>query len=85
MFLKLISSYSFNLYYKKGKDMILSDFLSCQKNYDSDPSEIIPISFNAYKILEDNRKVDECINFPLPKNKEKFLIQTCSQAKMSGT
>ena len=26
--LELISSYSFNLYYKKGKDMILSDFLS---------------------------------------------------------
>ena len=82
--LELISSYSFNLYYMKGKDMILSDFLSHQKNDDSDPSEIIPISFNAYKILEDNRKVDECINFPC-KNKEKFLIQTHSQAKMSGT
>ena len=53
----------------KGKDMILSDFLSCQKNDDSDASEIIPISFNAYKILEDNRKVDECKNFPC-KNKE---------------
>ena len=26
--LKLISSYSFNLYYMKGKDMALSDFLS---------------------------------------------------------
>ena len=26
--LKLVSSYSFNLYYMKGKDMILSDFLS---------------------------------------------------------
>ena len=26
--LQLISSYSFNLYYMKGKDMILSDFLS---------------------------------------------------------
>ena len=26
--LELISSYSFNLYYMKGKDMILSDFLS---------------------------------------------------------
>ena len=64
--------------------MILSDFLSHQKNDDSDPSEIIPISFNAYTILEDNRKVDECINFP-GKNKEKFLIQTCSQAKTSGT
>ena len=32
--------------------MILSDFLSRQKNDDSDPSEIIPISFNAYNILE---------------------------------
>ena len=82
--LELISSYSYNLYYMRGKDMILSDFLSHQKNDDSDPSEIIPISFNAYKILEDNRKVDKCINFPC-KNKEKFLIQTHSQAKMSGT
>ena len=26
--LELISSYSFNLYYMKGKDMILSNFLS---------------------------------------------------------
>ena len=26
--LELISSYSFNLYYMKGKDMILNDFLS---------------------------------------------------------
>ena len=26
--LELISSYSFNLYYMEGKDMILSDFLS---------------------------------------------------------
>ena len=29
--LELICSYSFNLYYIKGKDMILSDFLSRQK------------------------------------------------------
>ena len=29
--LELISSYSFNLYYMKGKDMILSDFLSQQR------------------------------------------------------
>ena len=32
--LDLISSYSFNLYYIKGKDMVLSDFLSRQKNDD---------------------------------------------------
>ena len=44
--LELTSSYSFNLYYMKGKDMILSDFLSTQKNNDSNPHEIISISFN---------------------------------------
>ena len=64
--------------------MILSDFLLQQKNDDSDPSEIIPISFNAYNILEENRKVNVHINFPC-KDGNKFLIQTCSQAKMSGT
>ena len=50
--LDLISSYSFNLYYKKGKDMVLSDFLSRQKNDDSNPDEIIPISFNTYKNIK---------------------------------
>ena len=58
--LELISSYSFNLYYMMGKNMILSDFLSQQKNDDSDPSEIIPLSFNAYNILEMNRNIDIC-------------------------
>ena len=64
--------------------MILSNFLSQQKNDDSDPSEIIPISFNAYNILEENRKVNVHVNSTC-KNENKFLIQTCSQAKMSGT
>ena len=77
--LELICSYSFNLYYMKGKDMILSDFLSQQKNDDSEPSEIITISFNAYRILEENGKIDVC------KNEGKFLIWTHSQAKTSGT
>ena len=31
--------------------MILSDFLSRQKHDDSDPHEIIPISFNMYNAL----------------------------------
>ena len=52
--LGLISSYSFNLYYIKGKDMILSDFLSRQKHDDSDPHDIIPISFNIHNVLHDN-------------------------------
>ena len=41
--LELISSYSFNLYYMKGKDMILSDFLSRQTHDTSNLHEIIPI------------------------------------------
>ena len=52
--LELISSYSFNLYYMKRKDMILSDFLSRQKNDDNNPHKIIPISFNMCQILDDN-------------------------------
>ena len=48
--LELLSSYSFNLYYIKGKDMVLSDFLSRQKTDDSNPLEIIPISFNMREV-----------------------------------
>ena len=70
--LELISSYSFNLYYMKGKDMILSDFLSQQNNDNSNPHEIIPISFNMCQVLDDNYY------------NEKNLIQTKSQAKSSG-
>ena len=44
--LEILKSYSFNLYYIKDKDMILSDFLSRQIEDDSNPHEIIPISFN---------------------------------------
>ena len=54
--------------------------LSQQRNDNSDPSEIIPISFNAHNILEENRDLGMC-----KKNEGKFLIQMHSQAKMSGT
>ena len=49
--LELISSYSFNLYYMRGKDMILSDFLFKQTNNDSNPHEVIPILFTMYNTL----------------------------------
>ena len=70
--LELISSYSFNLYYMRGKDMILSDFLSRQKNDNSNLHEIIPISFNMCYVLGDNYY------------NEKFPRQTRSQAKSNG-
>ena len=49
----MISSYSFNLYYIKGKDMVLSDFLSRQNNDESNSHEIIHISFSMHKVLHE--------------------------------
>ena len=43
--LELISSYSFNLYYIKGKDIVLIDFLSRQKNDGSNPFLLTCIEF----------------------------------------
>ena len=48
--LEVLSSYSFNLYYIKGKDMVLSDFLSRQLGDKSDPCQIFPISFNIKEV-----------------------------------
>ena len=75
--LEVLSSYSFNLYYIKGKDMILSDFLLRQNVYDSNPCEIIPISFNLRTVLQDKY-------YNLEGENEKYMIQTRSQMKASG-
>ena len=45
--LELLAGYCFNLYYVKGKDMILCDYLSRIAVDEGDPSEVIPIFFNA--------------------------------------
>ena len=74
--LELISSYSFNLYYMKGKDMILNDFLSRQTHDTSDPHEIIPISFNMYNSLYEIYYRDDPI--------DRYLVQTQSQTKVAG-
>ena len=66
--LELISSYSFNLYYMKGKDMILSHFLSRQTHDDSNPHEIILISFDMYKALHKTYYSIETT--------EQYLVQT---------
>ena len=51
--LELLSPYSFNLYYIKGKDMVLSNFLSRQLTDDSNPNELIPISFSLRDQVSD--------------------------------
>ena len=70
--LEVLSSYSFNLYYIKGKDMILSDFLSRQIEDDSNLHEIIPISFNTREILQENN------HNIIP---DTYMVQTRAQAK----
>ena len=75
--LELIRSYSFNFYYMKGKDMILSVFLSGQKDDYSSPNEILPISFDMYQVLEDTFYLEKFYT-------DKYLIQMHSQAKSSG-
>ena len=67
MLLELVSSYLFNLYYIKEKDMILSDFLSRQKHDDSDLHDIIPISFNMCNVLHKN-----CYNIG---KTDRYLVQ----------
>ena len=51
--LEVLSTYSFNLYYMKGKDMILSDFVSRQRVDRSNPHEITPISFDMKAELKE--------------------------------
>ena len=75
--LEVLSAYSFNLYYIKGKDMILSDFLSRQDPGDEDTKEIIPISFNMKSVLQDKY-------YNVSENEEKYMVQTRSQMKASG-
>ena len=75
--LEVLSTYSFNLYYIKGKDMILSDFLSRQNINDGDTDEIIPISFNMRTVLQDKY-------YNLDEEKEKFMVQTRLQMEASG-
>ena len=80
--LELLSPYSFNLYYIKGKDMVLSNFLSRQKMDDSNPHKLIPISF-MLKSQVDNHfyRIDNEIIQP---RNDRYLVQTRSQVKSSG-
>ena len=80
--IELLSPYSFNLYYIKGKDMVLSDFLSRQKMDDSNPHEIIPISFTLKSLV--GNQFYQINNKTSQPETSKYLIQTRSQAKSGG-
>ena len=74
--LELINLYSFNLYYMKGKIMILSDFLSRQMHDTSNPHDIIPISCNMYNALYETYYRNDSAG--------RYLVQMQSQMKVAG-
>ena len=71
-----INKFIFNLYYMKGKDMILSNILSRQTHGNSNPHEIIPISFNMYNTLYENYYSIQI--------EDRYLVQTRLQTKAKG-
>ena len=48
-----LNAFNFHLYYVKGKDMILCDFLSRIAVDEGDPMDLVPVSFNTITILQD--------------------------------
>ena len=71
--LECIASYSFNLYYVKGKYMILVDYLSHHCRCYDDPNDLIPISFHLTRPVH----IDPATPMCLP-------MLTCCSAKAVG-
>ena len=71
-----LSAYSFNLYYVKGRDMILADYLSRHRNKDLDPSELIPISFCCLSVFRSLLETEHGL--------EVYNVGTRSSIKASG-
>ena len=76
--LEILSGYAFNLYFVKGKDMKICDFLSRIDVDRGNPGEVIPISFNSFSMLNTIRKVTL-------QQANKLLIATRSSTKAEGT
>ena len=71
-----LSAYSFNLYYVKGRDMILADYLSRHRDKDLDCSELIPISFCCMKVFRSLLETEHGL--------EVYNISTRSSTKASS-
>ena len=82
--LELLSAYSINLYYIKGKDMVLSDFLSRQKSDDSNLHEIIPISFSIRNVLHKSYYRLGSLKKLTESRMDNYMVQTRAQVKSSG-
>ena len=61
--LQRLARFYFHLYYVKGKDMILCDFLSRIKADNSDPHGLIPIAFNYIEHVTHPTCEFQAVNF----------------------
>ena len=75
--LEILSGYAFNLYFVKGKDMKICDFLSRIDVDRGNPGEVIPISFNSFSMMNTIRKVTL-------HQANKLLVTTRSKTKAEG-
>ena len=75
--LEILSCYAFNLYFVKGKDMKICDFLSRIDVDRGNPGEVIPISFNSFSMLNIMRKVTL-------HQANKLLVTSRSKTKAEG-
>ena len=75
--LEILLGYAFNLYFVKGKDMKLCDFLSRIDVDRGNPGEVIPISFNSFSMLNMIRKATL-------QGTNKLMVVTRSASKAAG-
>ena len=75
--LEILSGYAYNLYFVKGKDMKICDFLSRIDVDRGNPGQVIPISFNSFSMLNIMRKVTL-------HQANKLLVTTRSKTKAEG-
>ena len=75
--LEILSGYAFNLYFVKGKDIKICDFLSRIDVDRGNPREVIPISFNSFSMLNTMRKATL-------HQANKLLIATRSKTQAEG-
>ena len=64
--------------------MVLSDFLSRQKSDDSNPHEIIPISFNIRNDLHESYYGLGSLKNFINSKMDNYMVQTRAQVKSSG-
>ena len=75
--LEILSGYAFNLYFVKGKDMKICEFLSRIDVDRGNPGEVVPISFNSFSMLNTIRKATL-------HQANKLLVTTRSKTKAEG-